>query len=114
MATILEQLNSVSGYPVPVQTLAGIAVTRSLDAGGEATEDVMNSAPYRLAKADVMRWVSFAPNVQQGGVSYDILYSDRQQLREQANATYQELGDSAYMPDSKATKATFGYKGSRL
>jgi hypothetical protein len=111
MAAILEQLKSISGYPVPAQALTGIAVMRGLAAGDEATEDVMKSAAYRLAKADVMRWVSFAPNVQQGGVSYDILYSDRQQLREQANAIYRELGDSAYTPESGAT---FGYKGSRL
>jgi hypothetical protein len=110
-ATILESLKGVSGYPVPVQTLTDISAKRGLAADGKMVVDILNSAPYRLATADIMQWVSFAPNVQQGGVSYDILYSDRQQLRAQANAIYGELGDGAYTPESKVT---FGYKGSRL
>lgn len=111
MAAILEQLGSVSGFPVPVLTLTGIAVKRGLNAGEEATEDVMKSAPYRLAEADVMRWASFAPNVQQGGESYDTLYSDREKLRVRANAVYGELGDSEYIPEKRVS---FGYKGDRL
>jgi hypothetical protein len=111
MATILESLKNVSGYPVPVGVFEKVATKRGLTLSGEATEDVLASAGYRLAEADVMKWVSFAPNVHQADVSYDTLYSDRQQLRETANAIYGELGDAAYIPEGK-TK--FGYKGSRL
>jgi hypothetical protein len=111
MATILESLKSISGYPIPNRTLTDISVKRGLALEDEATDDVLKSASYRLSKADVMMWVSFAPNVSQGGESYDMLYSDRQQLRAQANAIYGELGDEAYITENK-TK--FGYKGSRL
>jgi hypothetical protein len=111
MATILESLKSISGYPVPLPTFADISVKRGLALDGEAAQDVLKSASYRLAKADVMVWVSFAPNVQQEGISYDLLYSDRSQLRQQANAIYGELGDESYAPE---TKAKFGYKGNRL
>jgi hypothetical protein len=111
MATILESLKSISGYPVPERTFTDISVKRGLSPEDEATEDALKSAPYRLAKADVMMWVSFAPNIQQGGETYDLLYSDRQQLRAQANAVYGELGDGAYIPESKVK---FGYKGNRL
>jgi hypothetical protein len=111
MSTILESLKSVSGYPVPHGTFADIAVRRDLPLDGEATRDVLKSAPYRLAKADIMRWVSFAPNISQEGISFDLLYSDREQLRAQANAVYGELGDDAYIPEKKAK---FGYRGDRL
>jgi hypothetical protein len=109
--TVLESLKSISGYPVPLRTLTDISVKRDLSLGDEATPDVLKSASYRLSKADVMVWVSFAPNVQQGGISYDLLYSDREQMRKQANAIYGDLGDEAYTAESK-TK--FGYKGNRL
>jgi hypothetical protein len=111
MATILESLKSISGYPVPLQTLTDILAKRVLLLDDEAALDVLKSAAYRLAKADVMVWVSYAPNVQQGGVSYDLLYSDREQLRKRANAIYGDLGDDGFVIESK-TK--YGYKGSRL
>jgi hypothetical protein len=112
MATILESLKSISGYPVPARTFIDISVKRGLSLDDEATESVLTSAAYRLAKADVMVWVSFAPNVSQADVRYDILYSDREKIRTAANAIYSELGDDAYIPDKLTTK--FGYKGSRL
>jgi hypothetical protein len=111
MATILESLKSISGYPVPLRTFEDISVRRGLLLDGEATPDTLNSASYRLAKADVMRWVSFAPNVSQEGISFDLLYSDREQMRGQANVIYFELGDDAYIPE---TKTKWGYKGNRL
>jgi hypothetical protein len=111
MATILESLKSVSGYPVPESTISDVAIKRGLNLAEVATPVALSSSAYRLAKADILRWVSFAPNVQQADVRYDLLYSDRQQLREQSNAIYGELGDEAYISES-TTK--FGYKGSKL
>ncbi|MDR0385391.1 MAG: hypothetical protein LBH60_04880 [Prevotellaceae bacterium] len=111
MATVLESLKAVSGYPVPLRAFENAAVSRSLDLDAEATPEVLSSVNYRLAKADIMRWVSFAPNVSQGGTTYDMLYPDRQRLREEANAIYGELGDSEHTPE---TKTRFGYKSNRL
>jgi hypothetical protein len=111
MATVLESLKAVSGYPVPLRAFENAAVSRSLDLDAEATPEVLSSVNYRLAKADVLKWVSFAPNISQGGITYDMLYSDRQRLREWANAIYGELGDSEYIAE---TRIRFGYKGNRL
>jgi hypothetical protein len=111
MATILESLKSISGYPVPLLTFADVSIKRNLNLENEATVEVLNSSAYRLAKADIMVRVSFAPNINQSDVGYNMLYSDREQLRAQANAIYGELGDAAYMPKSKTR---FGYKGNRL
>ena len=110
MTTILESLKSISGYPVPGRTFADIGIKRGLILDDEATEDVLKSPSYRLAKADIMRWVSFAPNVRQADVQYDLLYSDRSELRKAANAIYGELGDEEYIP----VKVKYGYKGDRL
>jgi hypothetical protein len=112
MATILESLKSVSGYPVPESTISDVAIKRGLNLAEVATPVVLNSSAYRLARADILRWVSFAPNVQQADVRYDLLFSDREQLRKQANAIYCELGDEAYIDEESKTK--FGYKGSKL
>ena len=111
MATVLESLKSVSDYPVLEVAIANIALRRGLNLTDAATESVLASPAYRLATADVLRWASFAPNVQQGDVSYSLLYSDRVQMRELANAIYGELGDGEYVPEYKAK---FGYRGVRL
>ena len=75
----------------------------------EATKEVRQSDNYRLARADLMLWVSTAPNVSQGGESFDILYSDRERLREQANAVLSEFGEG-----TEAKKVKYGYRGNRL
>jgi hypothetical protein len=111
MATILESLKSISGYPVPLRTFTDVSVKRGLNLEDEATDEVLKSAAYRLAKADIMFWVSFAPNISQEGISYDLLYSDRSQMRTNANIVYGELGDDAYIAENKTV---FGYKGNRL
>jgi hypothetical protein len=109
MATIFESLKSVNGYPVPDITISDVVGLRGLNPADEATAEVLGSPAYRLAKADIYRWVSFSPNVQQGDVSYSLLYSDRQELRALANAIYDELED-VYA----RKKTRFGYRGNRL
>ncbi|MDR3246080.1 MAG: hypothetical protein LBT50_06560 [Prevotellaceae bacterium] len=111
MATILESLKSLNGYPVPVRTFGDIAVRRGLALDDDATENVLKSASYMLAKADILKWISFAPNISQEGISYDLLYSDREQMRKQANAIYGDMGDDSYIHEAQAK---FGYKGSGL
>jgi hypothetical protein len=108
---ILESLKGISGYPVPMRTFENISLRRGLILSDEATKEALETAAYRLAKADVLRWVSFAPNVSQDGVSFDMLYSDRNELRQQANAIYLELGDAEYIPE---VKSNYGYQGSSL
>ena len=111
MATILESLKSINGYPVEHRTFVDVAVKRGLNLEDEATINVFSSPAYRLATADIMRWVSFAPNIRQTDVQFDLLFSDREQLRKAANAIYGELGDDAFIPE---TNTKFGYKGDRL
>lgn len=109
MATVLETLKSVSAYPVPLRTLVETAELRGLSLTDTATQEVIAGKAYKLAKADLLLWLSLAPNIGQGGQSYSFTDEQRQQFRNQAKALYDECGEV-----SAATKPLYGYKGSRL
>ncbi|MCD8313571.1 MAG: hypothetical protein LUC24_05360 [Bacteroidales bacterium] len=107
--TILDALRGVNAYPIPLRTIVGAAERRGLTVTDEAAADTLSSASYRLAEADLLLWLSLAPDISQGGQSYSFTDEQRKRLRLRAEAVYDELeeGDS-----SKA--AVYGYKGDRL
>lgn len=109
MATVLETLKGVSAYPVPLRTIVETAEVRGLSLEETATHDVMVGRAYKLAKADLLLWLSLAPNITQGGQSFSFTDEQRQQFRNQAKALYDECDEV-----SAATKPIYGYKGSRL
>lgn len=104
--TIIESLKCISGYPIPLNTLKDIAENRELKPDGEANQDARKSKEYRLAKADVLMWLSDkAPNVSQAGISYNFSEADKKNLKNEANTLYKECGEKP--------KSIYGYKGSR-
>lgn len=106
----LEALKGVNAYPVPLRTLFETAGKRGLDLDKEATADILKGRAYNLAKADILLWLSFAPDISQGGQSFSFTDEQRTRLRSQAKALYAEFD-----PDgSDAQKPIYGYKGSRL
>lgn len=109
MATVLESLKGVNAYPVPLRTLVEVAEARGLSLTAEATKEVLDSEAYNLAVADLLLWLSIAPNISQGGQSYSFSEEQRTQLRNRANALFAKYGD-----DGAASKPIYGYKGSRL
>lgn len=115
METILESLKSVNAYPVPLRTLVEIAERRGLSLTAEATKEVLCGKDYSLATADLLLWLSLAPNItqggqsSQGGQSYSFTDEQRQQFRNRANALFNEFGE-----ETSSVQPTFGYKGSRL
>lgn len=109
MATILETLKGVSAYPVPLRTFVETAELRGLSLTETATQEVMVGKAYKLAKADLLLWLSLAPNIGQGGQSFSFTDEQRQQFRNQAKALYDECEEV-----SAASKPIYGYKGSRL
>ena len=111
MCTILESLKGINAYPIPLRTFDEVAGRRGLDLSSETTEDVMTGAAYNLARADLLLWLSFAPDITQGGQSFSFTDEQRMQLRNRARSLYNVFGteDEAY-----ATKTVYGYKGSRL
>lgn len=106
--TILEALRSINAYPVPERTLAEISARRGLSIDGEASVDVLTAHEFLLAKADVLVWLSYAPNVSQGGQSYSFSEEQRDRFRQEAAALLEEAGDG------EALNTRYGYKGSRL
>lgn len=107
MATVYETLKGVSAYPIPDNTLNEIASHRDIELAEIATEEVIKSIAYVLAKADLLMWLSLAPNVSQGGQNYSFSDSQRLAFRQRANALYG-------LNDQEEVKPVFGYKGSRL
>ena len=109
METILESLKCVNAYPVPLRTLVEIAERRGLSLTSEATQADLRGKDYKLATADLLLWLSLAPNISQGGQSYSFTDEQRQQFRNRANALFDEFGE-----ETSSVQPTYGYKGSRL
>lgn len=109
MATYLECLKGINAYPVPLRTIAEAAERRGLTLTAEATAEGLLGREYRLVRADLLLWLSLAPNILQGGQSYMLSSDQRSGMRHEARATYDELD-----PEQTAATATFGYKGDRL
>lgn len=107
-ATILEALKGVNSYPIPLRTLVETAERRGLKLTDSATQKALKGKCFRLATADLLLWLSLAPNITQGGQSYSFTDEQRKQFRNQAQDIFDEFDDDL------APKATYGYKGSRL
>lgn len=111
MNTTLEALMGITGYPVPGRTLEVIALKRGLDLYSEPDWEVINSAAFHLCEADLLMWLFRAPNVSQGGQSYNFSEDQRKMFRSRARALYTLWGDEN---DGKESGIQYGYKGSRL
>ena len=98
MAKVIEKLKGFNPYPVPLRTLVETAEKRGLDLDGEATAEVLKGKAYNLARADLFLWLSFAPDISQGGQSFSFTDKQRTRLRNQAEALYAE-----FEPDGSAT-----------
>lgn len=107
--TNLEALKSVNAYPIPLRTLVETAERRNISLTADATQEELQSKNFRLAKADLLLWLSLAPNISQGGQSFSFTDEQRKDFKRQANDIYGVLE-----PKTSAGCATFGYKGDRL
>lgn len=108
MATILEALKGINAYPIPFRTLVETAEGRGLSLADEATAAVLAGKAFRLATADLLLWLSLAPNVSQGGQSFSFTDEQRVRLRQRAQSIYDEYDDTG------GTGVKYGYKGSSL
>ncbi|MFA5849945.1 MAG: hypothetical protein WC833_08680 [Bacteroidales bacterium] len=111
MDTIYDALKSITSYPVPALTIRMICRVRGLDTNAEFTTETYNTKSYQLALADLMMWISKAPNVSENDVDFNMLVTDREVMRAKAQTIYRDWGDSAYQAESKVK---YGYKGDSL
>lgn len=107
--TNLDALKSINAYPIPLRTLAKSAERRNIQLAAEASQESLQSQDFRLAKADLLLWLSIAPNITQGGQSFSFTDEQRKDFRRQAMSIY-----GALEPQATTGCATFGYKGDRL
>lgn len=109
--TAFDALIGVTGYPVPRRSAESIALRRGLDLWAAPTQEMMTSREFRLCEADMLMWLFRAPNVSQGGQSYNFTEEQRRDFRRRAVAIYDSLGDTG---DAAGASIQYGYKGDRL
>ena len=110
--TINEALRSINAYPIPERTIQEVCERRGLDPCMDAGVSILDSADFKLAKADLLLWLSYAPNVSQGGQSYSFSDEQRNNLRNEAAGLYGD--NSEDNEDGQQMHITYGYKGNRL
>lgn len=106
--TVQEALSSINAYPIPARTLQEVCARRGIMADADAATVGLTSAVFNLAKADLLVWLSYAPNVSQGGQSYSFSEEQRERFRQEAAALLDEYG----VDEQRYTR--YGYKGSNL
>lgn len=111
MDTVLESLKGVNAYPIPLRTLTSVAGKRGLQLTTDATQEIQKSKAYNLAVADLLMWLSDAPDISQGGQSYSFADEQRKEFRNRANSLYRDFGADN---EAGTPNPIYGYKGSRL
>ena len=96
-------------YPIPSATLMSIATRRGCNLSDTATQEILASASFNLALADVYNWLSLAPEVTQGGQHFAFTDVQRQNFDNRAQGLYTQLA-----ADDSAQVTIYGYKGDRL
>ena len=106
--TIIESLQSLSAYPIPMPSLVNIAEEAGLVYSEILLPTTRRSAAFKRATANVWLWLSEAPNVTQDGISYSFSDGERNRMRAKGEALLAEIGDS------DEVDVEFGYKGEDL
>lgn len=107
---VLQSLKSISSYPIPSATVEDIAEGAGLDIDATVNMAIRKGREYRLAKANVYLFLSEAPDVSQGGISYSFSEEERKRFRARANNILGEIGEVG----GDSALPEFGYKGEDL
>ena len=106
---VLKSLKSLSSYPIPTATIENVAGEVGLTLDDELTQELREDKRYKRAKANVYAFLSEAPNVSQGGISYSFSEEERKRFRLRAENLFEEIGDA-----NSGTGVEYGYKGEDL
>ena len=106
---VLQSLKSLSGYPIPLATIQYVADGVGLGVDTELTPELRGSKEFKRAQARVYIYLSEAPNVSQGGISYSFSEEERRRFRLRAESILDEIGDN-----ENAFGVEYGYKGEDL
>ncbi|MCQ2105935.1 MAG: hypothetical protein MJZ26_09100 [Fibrobacter sp.] len=102
---VLQALQSLSSYPIPASSIENICEEVGMDSLSDLNIKDRQSSAYKRAKAKVYQFLSEAPNVSQGGISYSFSSDERSRYARKADELMTEVGD----PEDDVIK--YGYKG---
>lgn len=105
MSSISKSLQSINSYPIDVVQIEVVCLNRSLLVTDEYTAVIGASNNYRLATADILRWLSNHPNLVEQEVGINNAPAIKKQMRDDANKIYGELGDPLF------TGFNYGFTG---
>lgn len=106
---VLQSLRSLSGYPIPLAAIQDAADEVGISVDAEATWELRESKEFKRAKASMFLYLSKAPNVSQGGITYSFSDEDRRRFRQEAEGILDGIGDNA-----DVSGVAYGYKGEDL
>ena len=89
-----KALMSISSYPIPAPVIENIAGAAGLEPDTEVDLEVRQSDPFRRATAGVYQYLSEAPNVSQGGISYTFSEDERTRFAQRASNILASLCES--------------------
>lgn len=93
MITVSEVVNSMSIYPIPEATKKTLVALRGLELTEEISEptEFRKTEQYQGLEADVLMWLSNAPDLKEQDISYSL--AERNSMKLRANALYRGLGE---------------------
>jgi len=106
---VLQSLRSLSSYPIPTATIEDVAEGVGLAIDTELTQELRKDKRFKRAQARVYIFLSEAPNVSQGGISYSFSEEERRRFRLRAESLLEQIGDA-----TSETGVEYGYKGEDL
>ena len=104
---VIQSLRSLSAYPIPNTTLEVILTSVGLGTPESFTSETEKTEAYQRAKAKVYMFLSEAPNVSQGGVSFSFSQVEKEMFSNRAEVILTRLGD-----DEGQSSVNYGYLGS--
>ena len=106
---VLQSLRSLSSYPIPTATIEDVAEGVGLAIDAELTQELRKDKRFKRAQARVYMFLSEAPNVSQGGISYSFSEEERRRFRLRAENLLEQIGDA-----TSEAGVEYGYKGEDL
>ena len=106
---VLQSLRSISSYPIPTATIEDVAEGVGLAIDTELTQELRKDKRFKRAQARVHMFLSEAPNVSQGGISYSFSEEERRRFRLRAENLLEQIGDA-----TSEAGVEYGYKGEDL
>lgn len=85
-------IKAMSSYPIPAATIENIIEEAGLDAEAD-TKEMRASDQFKKAKALTYAFLSEAPNITQGGISYTFSEDERSRFQKKSSNLLAELGE---------------------